>query len=232
MSARDIWAVVPVKQFALTKQRLAPLLSRAEREGLACAMLEDVLSALQQSPSLAGTLVITADCAAAAIARAAGAFVLSDADNAGMTAAVSAAAEYLSTSGRHGMMVIPADVPLITWTDVETMVSAHRDAPSVTLVPAACDGGTNALVCSPPRVIPFSFGEDSCARHQQAARAAGIEPRIFPLECLARDMDRPDDLAALLRTRTHAYLNAAGFRGRLPPALEPEPRLPHIAPPP
>jgi 2-phospho-L-lactate guanylyltransferase len=230
MRARDIWAVVPVKRFALCKQRLKPLLSDAGRENLARAMLEDVLDALGRAACLAGVLVVTADRLAAAMARRAGAHMLADADEAGISAAVAAAATSLATSGRQGMAVIPADVPLITPPDVEAMVSAHCDAPSVTLVPAACDGGTNALICSPPLAIPFSFGEDSCARHQRAARAAGIEPQVLPLERLARDLDRPDDLVHFLRmpsgTRTHACLAGIGLHGHLPRVQERERRGP------
>jgi 2-phospho-L-lactate/phosphoenolpyruvate guanylyltransferase len=216
---RDLWAVVPVKLFDRSKRRLMPLLSGLEREALARAMLEDVLGALMHASSLAGVMVVTGDRSAAAIARAAGALVVTDLDNAGMTAAVTSAARYLAAMGRAGMLVVPADVPLITHQDVETVISAHRAAPSVTLVPAATDGGTNALVCSPPEVIPISFGEDSFRRHQGAARAIGIEPRVLRLERAGRDIDRPEDLATFLQapspTRTYACLVALGFPERL-----------------
>jgi 2-phospho-L-lactate guanylyltransferase len=218
-ASHGLWAVVPVKLFARTKQRLMPQLASDEREALARAMLADVLSALAGTQSLAGILVITGDAHAAAMARAAAALILADTENAGTTAAVTLAAAHLAAAGRDGMLVIPADVPLITPADVELIVAAHSAAPSVTLVPASIDGGTNALACSPPDAVPVCFGNDSLRRHREAARARGIEPQILPLEHLGNDIDRPGDLVTfLLRpspTRSYAYLTTIGIAERL-----------------
>ena len=220
MSANQaLWAVVPVKLFARTKRRLAPHLASHEREALARAMLADVLSALARSQSLAGMLVITGDADAAAMARAAGASVLDDAENAGTNAAVTLAVTHLAAAGRTGMLVIPADVPLIAPDDVEMIIAAHRAAPAVTLVPASIDGGTNALACSPPDAVPACFGDHSLRRHREAARSRGIEPQILALEHLAHDIDRPEDLATFLSrvspTQSYAYLTGSGIAERL-----------------
>lgn len=218
-TSHGMWAVVPVKPFALTKRRLMPLLASHERDALARAMLADVLAALASTQSLAGILVITGDADAAAMARVAGASVLADAENAGTTAAVTKAAAHLAGAGRDGMLVIPADVPLMTPEDVELIIAAHRAAPSVTLVPASVDGGTNALACSPPDVMPVCFGDHSLRRHREAARSRGIEPQLLQLEHLGHDIDRPDDLAAFLSrasaTQSYAYLTANGIAERL-----------------
>jgi 2-phospho-L-lactate guanylyltransferase len=214
-----LWAVVPVKLFAHAKRRLMPLLSFHERRMLAGAMLGDVLSALVRAPCLAGVLVVTGEHSAEAMAQAVGAVVLNDSENAGMTAAVDKAARRLADVGRSGMLVIPADVPLITTADVETIVLVHRAAPSVTLVPAGNDGGTNALACSPPRAVPCRFGEDSLREHRKAARVGGIVAQILRLERVGHDIDRPGDLAKfLLRpspTRSYAYLVSSGIAERL-----------------
>src|SRR5688572_20620107 len=177
------WAVVPVKLLAQTKQRLRALLSAAEREAFVSAMLADVLGALTRS-SLAGVIVITADARAAAIARDAGVAVLPDRENTGIAAAANQAARALVASRRASMLVLPADIPLITPDDVARLIEAHRDAPAVTLV-AARDGGTNALACSPPDAVPFCFGDGSFRAHCDAARARGIEPRSVSLERVA-----------------------------------------------
>jgi len=218
-SHRGLWAVVPVKLLAQGKARLGPVLSQAEREALACAMLEDVLAALTSAPSLAGVLTITSDAKAAEIARAAGASVISDPRNAGIAAAVDTAARHLADEECKGMLVIPTDVPLVTAGDIEAIVDAHRAGASVTLVPACVDGGTNALACSPPAVVPFCYGERSFQRHIAAARSCGIEPQTLERENLARDLDRPEDVALFLkrssRTRSYACLLAYGVHERL-----------------
>lgn len=217
--SHKLWAVVPVGLFAQAKRRLTPCLMPHERAACARAMLEDVLSALGRTPSLAGVVVVTSDAEAAAMAHAAGALVLADPENAGITPAVEKAARLLAREGRHGMLVIPADVPLTTPEDIEVIVMAHRAAPSVTLAPASFDGGTNALACSPPDAIRFRFGADSFRRHREAARACGIEPRVLALTRVGHDIDRPNDLAAFLMrpsaTRSYAYLTSSGIAERL-----------------
>ena len=214
-----LWAVVPVKLFAHAKRRLMPLLSLNERRTLTGAMLADVLSALVRTPCLAGVLVVTGERSAESMARAAGAVVMNDSESIGMNAAIAKAARRLADLGRSGMLVTPADVPLITTADVEAIVRVHHAAPSVTLVPAGNDGGTNALACSPPLAISCRFGEDSLREHREAARVAGITAGILRLEQVGHDIDRPDDLARfLLRpspTQSYAYLVASGIAERL-----------------
>jgi 2-phospho-L-lactate guanylyltransferase len=185
-------AVVPVKLLAQTKQRLSALLSPAERQAFACAMLMDVLAALTRS-SLDGVVVITADARAAAIARDAGVAVLPDRENAGIAAAASQAAREFAASRRASMLVLPADIPLITPDDVTRVIEAHGGTPAITLV-AARDGGTNAIASSPPDAVPFCFGDASFRAHCDAARMRGIEPRVIELERVAFDIDRPQDL--------------------------------------
>ena len=68
MSAGEIWAMVPVKNTAIAKQRLAPALPQEQRQALALAMLEDVLSALAGAPGLARRLLVTIDPAATRLA--------------------------------------------------------------------------------------------------------------------------------------------------------------------
>jgi 2-phospho-L-lactate guanylyltransferase len=144
---------------------------------------------------------------------------MNDAENTGMNAAVAKGALHLAERGRSGMLAIPADVPWITVADVEAIVLAHRTEPSVTLVPASKDGGTNALACSPSLAIPCRFGEDSLREHREAARARGITAGLVRLERVGHDIDRPDDLADfLLRpspTQSYAYLISSGIAERL-----------------
>ena len=231
---RKLWAVVPVGPFAQAKRRLMPCLAPHERAACARAMLADVLSALGRSASLAGILVVTSDAEAAVMAEAAGALVLADSENAGVSAAAQMAASYLARAGRGGMLLIPADVPLVTPEDIDAIVSAHRPAPAVTLVAASADGGTNALACSPPDAIAFRFGADSFRLHQQAARERSIEAQVLQLARVGRDIDRPEDIAAFLAcpsaTRSYACLSGyAVAQGLLhAAATKPEPSVDRV----
>ena len=85
---RDVWAVVPVKNTSTAKQRLGGVMDAESRSRLAQAMLEDVLSAVTQTSSLAGLAVVTADPIAADIALRYGARILSGSVEKGQTAAI------------------------------------------------------------------------------------------------------------------------------------------------
>lgn len=215
-----LWAVVPAKRFVHAKSRLTPLLTSDERRMLAGEMLADVLSVLTRARCLGGVIVVTSERKLVAIARDAGADVVSDIDCKNTeSAAVAVGARRLADMGQAGMLVIPADVPLVTVDDVEAIVCRHGAAPSVTLVPASKDRGTNALACSPPLAISCHFGDDSLRAHVETARAAGIAARIVRLERVGLDIDRPDDLTEFLlrpsATRSYAYLMSSGIVQRV-----------------
>jgi 2-phospho-L-lactate/phosphoenolpyruvate guanylyltransferase len=216
MNGRKLCAVVPVKEAGDAKQRLASVLGPAERAQLAHAMLEDVLAALAATSGIASMLVVTADHKAAGIAARFGAEVTAEQAQAGHTTAVSHAAARL-TNRDLDMLALPADIPLVQPDDIAHLLALHwqaagRGTPLFAIVPARDERGSNAVICSPATAVPLRFGEDSFIAHLAAARARGIEPAIARLPRIALDIDRPDDLAALLAadapTRTHALLRS------------------------
>jgi len=193
-----VWAAVPVKEFAGAKQRLAPLLTPEQRQALAAAMVEDVLAVLADAP-LAGVIVNTVDPLATELARRFGARVVTDNARDGHTGAVAAMARILAAEGREAMLTVPGDIPRVTASEIAAVIAARRLAPSLTIVPAHDERGSNAVLCSPPLVMPLHFGDDSFLPHLAAARAVGIEPTILRLPGIALDIDQPLDMQALLR---------------------------------
>jgi 2-phospho-L-lactate guanylyltransferase len=206
MSA-DIWAAVPVKEFVGAKQRLASLLTPEQRQALAAAMLEDVLAALVDAP-LAGVVVNTVDPLATELARRYGARVITDGARDGHSGAVAAMARLLGEEGRTGMLTVPGDIPRVSAAEIAAIIAARRPAPSVTIVPAHDERGSNAVLCSPPMVMPLRFGDDSFLPHLAAARALGIEPTIVKLPGVGLDIDQPADLQAFRRGTPHMLTRA------------------------
>ena len=206
----DLWAVVPVKERDQAKERLALLLPPDMRQALAAAMLEDVLSALAAASVLAGLAVVTVDQQARRLALRYGARVLEEGARDGHTGAVTAAARLLAAEGRAGMLTLPGDVPLATADEIDRIVAAHLPAPSFTIVPSHDEGGSNAILMSPPDAVPLRFGADSFFPHLRAAEAKGISPTVLHLPGIALDIDNPEDLAAFASrpslTRTRAFL--------------------------
>jgi 2-phospho-L-lactate guanylyltransferase len=202
----SVWAAVPVKEFAGAKQRLSPLLTPQQREALAVAMLEDVLSALADAP-LDGIMVNTLDPRATELAKRYDARVVTDDARNGHTGAVTAMARILAAEG-HDMLTVPGDIPRVTATEIAAVVKARKPAPSLTIVPARDELGSNAMLCSPPLAMPFRFGDNSYFPHLATARGLGIEPTIVKLPGIGLDIDQPEDVEAFLSAAPHMATRA------------------------
>jgi 2-phospho-L-lactate guanylyltransferase len=217
----DLWAVVPVKERGLAKERLAPLLGPQMRQALALAMLEDVLAALTVTPGIPGILVVTVDPEASRLAARYGARLVEAGARSGHTGAVAAAARLLAAEGRAGMLTLPGDIPLVTPAELVQLLAAHPPSPSFTIAPSHDELGSNAIACSPPDAVPLRFGENSFYPHLRAAEAHGLKPNVLHLPGIALDIDNPEDVVLFMRidapTRARAVLVedralAGGFR--------------------
>ncbi|MBI4727892.1 MAG: 2-phospho-L-lactate guanylyltransferase [Acidobacteria bacterium] len=200
-----------MKPLAQAKARLAPALSPEGRRILALAMLADVLP----GASGAGRVwVLNSDEEAAEIASRAGAEPRDDpAPGAGLNASLEAATTDAIAAGASGVLVLAADVPLVTAEEVRAVAGG----PGVAVAPSLDGQGTNALWRSPPRAIPAAFGGASRPVHEALARARRLEFRTVDLPGLGLDVDRPEDLERLLSLtggapETRAALERLGFR--------------------
>ena len=187
-------------------------------------MLEDVLAALAEAP-LAGIMVNTLDPVATELARRYGARVVTDGARDGHTGAVAAMARILAEEGREAMLTVPGDIPRVTAAEIAAVIAARRPAPSLTIVPAHDERGSNAVLCSPPLVMPLRFGDDSFLPHLAAARALGIEPTIVKLPGIGLDIDQPPDVQALLRAAPRMTTRAISVDWRLVAQPVPNARL-------
>ena len=207
-------ALVPFKCLTRAKRRLRGAFSDAQVEQIGRAMLADVLQALSGAPSLAAVRVLTDDEAVAELARRAGAQVRLRVPDPGLNPAIEQAGDEVLQEGGEATLVVLGDLPGLRASDVEAVLALGARAP-VVIVPST-DGGTALLYRRPPDVMPARFGPDSAARHEQAARTAGIEPVVLALdERASLDLDTPEDALRLLasggESRTRALL--AKLRG-------------------
>ncbi len=195
MACHEMWAVVPVKRLSQAKQRLRGVLSSEQRVALARAMLCDVLESLRATCSLAGIVVVSADPAVHATARALGASPIFDASESGVNDAVQQGLDALAPDG-HGALVVPADIPFATADDFESVLALlrHHD---VVLSPALSDGGTNALAMRSPDLLKPHFGEDSFAMHRAIAGQKRLSCGVFRSVRIGRDIDMAEDIRPL-----------------------------------
>ena len=195
----SICAVIPVKSFREAKTRLAEFISDSAREMLARAMFKSVLKAVKGSRCLEKTFVVTSDFEVASLSLAAGLEVIHDRLSSGQSDAVRQAAQLIDSMGKKSMLTFPADLPMLTSADIDSLCNMQPPVGSgVVIVPAANDGGTNAILCAPPGCLEFHFGDKSYQRHISEARRRRLSISTAHLRGFSLDIDRPEDLLEFL----------------------------------
>lgn len=193
--ANALWLLVPVKPFAESKSRLSPPLDSAARAALSRDLLHRVLLSAGDANLFAGVVVVSRDADVRACATAWGAQPLVE-EVANLNAALEQARRAALAQGADAIMVLPADLPLVTGAALRTLAAALPAAPAMVIAPSST-GGTNALLLHPADALPFAFGIESCARHCALADARGLTIIIQPAPELAFDVDLPADLQRL-----------------------------------
>ena len=189
-----LWAIVPVKPLRWGKSRLAGVLSPEERTDLNSQLLIHTLNTLKSLKEIEHVLVISRDPAALAIARKRGARTLQENGTPELNSALARATIVARNHSTRGVLIVPADLPLLTPEDVRSMLDRAAEPPVVVVAPDRHRQGTNALLVCPAGLIDYDFGPDSYPRHCQRAHMAGARLEICELPSLALDMDLPEDL--------------------------------------
>lgn len=190
----SLWAIVPVKPLRRGKSRLSEVLTEEERAELSKRMLMATVETLKKVKSIEHILVVSRDPAALAVARAAGARTLLENGHPELNIGLTRAAMVANAYKAHGVIVMPADLPLLDPEDVNAMIALSKPGPCVVIAPDRRSEGTNALLLTPPDVIAFDYGVGSFTRHCERARIAGAHLEVFEAESLALDLDLPEDL--------------------------------------
>lgn len=189
-----LWAIVPVKPLRWGKSRLAGVLSQEERTDLNSQLLTHTLETLKAIPEIEHVLVISRDPAALSLARSHGARTVQEKGAPELNVALARATIVARNYSTSGVLIVPADLPLLTPEDVRAMLELAKDPPVVVLAPDRHKQGTNALLVCPVGLIEYDFGPGSFQRHCERARQAGARLEICELPSIALDMDLPEDL--------------------------------------
>ena len=192
------WIVIPVRSLTDGKRRLAPVLAPDERAGLVRRMfLRTLEAAIEAGPPV---LVVSPDPAALALARDRGATGLEEPHPVELNHALELAAREAAARGATALLVVSADLPDLGAEDLRAMLPPPPAAPSasvgavVRIAPDEAGIGTNALYVRPPGLLSFEYGETSCRRHLDQARAHGARVERVERPGLRFDLDTPDDL--------------------------------------
>lgn len=193
------WALVPLKSSERAKSRLAEILDPEQRAQLFYAMAKRVIGALRASKGIDAVAVVTASREVAAFAKTLGATPILQSSDVGMSPALASALQVLRPMQPARVLMLPGDLPLISSTAVDAVLTAADSDASIVLVPDRRREGTNALLCAPPDALAPHFGGCSFERHLAAARATGLATHVMEVAELALDLDCPDDLNYLHR---------------------------------
>lgn len=194
-----IWAIVPVKPLRRAKSRLAPVLSDEERAELSQRLLLRTLEVIGDVPQVEHTLVVSRDPKALALARDHNARTVMERGTPELNRALVRATVVAKGYGVSGVLILPADLPLISVEDVEKLIGMAIDPPVVVVAPDRHGTGTNALLSAPPGLIEYDFGPNSLERHKARAEAAGARLEVCHLPSFELDVDKPEDLQLLER---------------------------------
>lgn len=196
-----LWAIVPVKPLRRGKSRLSRVLDLDQRWDLNRRLLCHTVAVLKESIRVGVVMVVSRDHEALALARSLGARTLLESKPDGLNRAVQVATLFAQRSRARATLILPADLPLLNQSTIETFLSAaQREEPVLAIAPDRHGRGTNALYLAPPTLPRFCFGEDSFQAHCALAAQLGRRCAVIDVPELAFDLDEEDDWK-LLKSR-------------------------------
>jgi 2-phospho-L-lactate guanylyltransferase len=189
-----LWAIVPVKPLRRGKSRLSGVLSLEARTALNHYLLSNTLETLSLVPEIEYSLVVSRDPEALTIAREYRARTVQEQGAPQLNIALTRATMVALSHSVQGVLIVPADLPLLTVDDIREVVKRGNDPPVVVITPDRHHQGTNALLISPPGLIRYEYGPGSFQRHCLQAEKAGARLEICECVSVALDIDLPEDL--------------------------------------
>jgi 2-phospho-L-lactate/phosphoenolpyruvate guanylyltransferase len=184
------YAVIPIKNLIHAKSRLATHLSTEQRRALVLSMLGNTIEVLRATRSISKLALITPEPALGIR------FAIETLPDTGtLNAALLVAVKWALEAAAPALLIVPADLPLITSEAVAALLLAGERAEVV--VAATHDGGTGALLLRPPDAVLPSFGPGSGLRHMQHAAIQGRTVEALRNEAFLYDLDTGEDLERL-----------------------------------
>lgn len=200
--------LIPMKPLASAKMRLTPDVDDVTRQAAALLMLDRVVDVSVQVVGGNRCTVIGGDSLVAEVVKSHGAGWREERGE-DMNSSVALGLMDEWSAGANGVLVVSADVPMVTPADLVQIVDASESLTRPAGAMAIADGGTNAMLWPADVKFPPAFGQRSFARFQAFTAAAGSPAATVPAQGLAFDLDSPRDLE-------YAQSSVPGFAAALP----------------
>ena len=191
------------------KSRLSSALSGTERREFESILLSGVLETLRAAGLLGSAYVVSSDPGILRLASSTGAGAVRETKDRGVNAAVEAGIS--AAGGPQRVLVLPSDLPLLRAAEVRRVLALGRWL-QVVIAPSESFNGTNALLFSPSAGLPLSYDDDSFWNHIRSAAKEGRSVGVTTEPGLTFDVDSPEDLRRLSRSRSGC--RAAAFARR------------------
>jgi 2-phospho-L-lactate guanylyltransferase len=189
----SLWAIVPVKPLRRGKSRLSTILSEDERARLNHHLFVHTIEVLKKVESITDILVVSRDSDVLTEARDLKVRTVTENGTPELNAALRRASLFSKNFSTEGILIVPADLPLMVPEDVNAFLEARKESPVEIIAPDRREEGTNLLFTNPADLLTFSYGMDSFKRHVAQAKAKGARVVIFENERIALDLDIPED---------------------------------------
>jgi 2-phospho-L-lactate guanylyltransferase len=121
-------------------------------------LLSNTLETLSSVPEIEYSLVVSRDPEALTVAREYGARTVQEQGSPQLNIALTRATIVAISHSVQAVIVVPADLPLITVADIREVIQRAVDPPVVVITPDRHQAGTNALLVAPPGLIKYEYG--------------------------------------------------------------------------
>jgi 2-phospho-L-lactate guanylyltransferase len=189
----SLWAIVPVKPLHRGKSRLSNILSEEERVQLNHQLFVHTIEILQQVDAINDILVVSRDSDVLTEARELKVRTVTENGTPELNNALRRASLFSKNFSTEGILIVPADLPLMTPQDVYDFLELRREPPVTIITPDRRGQGTNLLYTNPADLLTFSYGMDSFKRHIDQANSKNARVVVFENEQIGLDLDIPED---------------------------------------
>ena len=189
----SLCAIIPIKPLKRGKSRLSGVLSQEKREELNHNLLASTLQCLKKCQVVDNLIVISCDPSALLLARKLGARTVLENLNTNINRALRKATKAAKAINSSKIIIVPADLPLLTKEDILFVINESGNPPEIVIVPDRRKSGTNVLFINPIGTMKYEFGECSFKKHLKQAEIKEINIKICIRENLSFDLDLPED---------------------------------------